>query len=125
MRTMLINDISFGLEVSMSIKLLVSSFLATAIISTTAVASENLITNILTDPDQTVKGEWIVQTEKLLPQKNIDLLDIENNPIRDNPCVKINLVREQKGSLWIQQVVIEPIKNPDYCTMEASALLGR
>ena len=122
---MLINDISFGLEVSMSIKLLVSSFLATAIISTTAVASQNLITNILTDPDQTVKGEWIVQTEKLLPQKNIDLLDMENNPIRDNPCVKINLVREQKGSLWIQQVVIEPIKNPEFCTMEASALLGR
>ena len=44
----------------MSIKLLISSFLATAIISTTAVASENLISNILTDPDQTVKGEWIV-----------------------------------------------------------------
>lgn len=125
MRTMLINDICFGLEVSMSIKLLISSFLATAIISTSAVASENLISNILTDPDQTVKGEWIVQTEKLLPQKNIDLLDMENNPIRDNPCVKINLVREQKGSLWIQQVVIEPIKNPEFCTMEASALLGR
>lgn len=125
MRTMLINDICFGLEVSMSIKLLISSFLATAIISTSAVASENLISNILTDPDQTVKGEWIVQTEKLLPQKNIDLLDMENNPIRDNPCVKINLVREQKGSLWIQQVVIEPIKNPEFCTMEASELLGR
>ncbi|WP_282197453.1 hypothetical protein [Turicimonas muris] len=109
----------------MSIKLLISSFLATAIISTTAVASENLISNILTDPDQTVKGERIVQTEQLLPQKNIDLLDMENNPIRDNPCVKINLVREQKGSLWIQQVVIEPIKNPEFCTMEASALLGR
>ncbi len=43
----------------MSIKLLISSFLATAIISTTAVASENLISNILTDPDQTVKGSGL------------------------------------------------------------------
>lgn len=90
-----------------------------------AMSAENLIANIISEPDQTIKGEWIIQTEKILPQKNIELLDMEENPIRDSPCVKINLIREEKSSLWIQQVTVEPIKNSDLCIKEASTLLRK
>ncbi len=107
----------------MSIKTIVCSFLATALLSSTALCSDSLISQVLPNPEETIKGEWIVQSERLLPQKNIDLLDIEDNPIKDNPCVRITLIRQVKGALWIQQVVVQPIKDSEICTKEARKIL--
>ncbi len=78
-------------------------------------ASDSLISNILKDPNETVVGQWIVETSTLSQAKNKDYFDINGEPLSVNSCVRINVIRDEKDGLWVQQVTIRPIKSKMAC----------